>query len=101
MERPSQSPTRTVNHQLDLAVPRSHRYRTIHDRPILYVDEDSRKQFDAKNGVIHGYWKDILNILVTTNDKLTVISELKGVPIARAMSIYIHIYSVCPNKITR
>lgn len=54
-ERPIQCPARTVNHYLDQAVPRSHRHRTIHDRPILYVDKDSRKQFDAKNGVVHGY----------------------------------------------
>ncbi|KAI1015204.1 hypothetical protein LB503_003970 [Fusarium chuoi] len=42
-------------------------------------DDDSTK-FDVKNGVAHGYWKDMLNILaIAANDKLTVIDDPKEV----------------------
>ncbi|KAF5987035.1 hypothetical protein FCOIX_1212 [Fusarium coicis] len=42
-------------------------------------DDDSTK-FDVKNGVAHGYWKDMLNILaIAANDKLTVIDDPKAV----------------------
>ncbi|EMT60789.1 hypothetical protein FOC4_g10012069 [Fusarium odoratissimum] len=42
-------------------------------------DDDSTK-FDVKNGVAHGYWKDLLNILaIAANDKLTVVDDPKEV----------------------
>ncbi|KAK4221980.1 hypothetical protein QBC38DRAFT_490934 [Podospora fimiseda] len=39
-------------------------------------EEGELSRFDVKNGVSHGYWKDLLNILVlAANQKLTVFSD--------------------------
>ena len=41
-----------------------------------HKDEDDPARFDVKNGVAHGYWKDLLNILaLAANDELTVLGE--------------------------
>lgn len=59
---------------------------------ILDIDGDSRKQFDTKNGAIHGYWKDMLNILAfTANDKLSITDKSKGGSTVRAMATCIYI----------
>ncbi|KAK4167476.1 hypothetical protein QBC43DRAFT_367539 [Cladorrhinum sp. PSN259] len=43
-------------------------------------EEDERTRFDVKDGVSHGYWKDMLNLLVmAANDKLTVFSNPRDV----------------------
>jgi hypothetical protein len=53
------------------------------DDDIVLVEEendDDSAKFDVKNGVAHGYWKDLLNILaIAANDKLTVIDDPKEV----------------------
>ncbi|KAH7167964.1 hypothetical protein DER46DRAFT_604469 [Fusarium sp. MPI-SDFR-AT-0072] len=53
------------------------------DDDIVLVEEendDDSTKFDVKNGVAHGYWKDLLNILaIAANDKLTVIDDPKEV----------------------
>ncbi|KAI8624952.1 hypothetical protein F5Y19DRAFT_277957 [Xylariaceae sp. FL1651] len=43
-------------------------------------DADDVTQFDVKNGVSHGYWKDLLNILVLgVNGKLNVLVQPKHI----------------------
>ncbi|KAF4971578.1 hypothetical protein FSARC_1644 [Fusarium sarcochroum] len=53
------------------------------DDDIVLVDEKSDDDYtkhDVKNGVAHGYWKDLLNILaIAANGKLTVLDEPKDV----------------------
>ncbi|KAM0563184.1 hypothetical protein ACHAPJ_000900 [Fusarium lateritium] len=52
------------------------------DGDIVIVDEksDDYTKYDVKNGVAHGYWKDLLNILaMAANDKLTVLDEPRDV----------------------
>ncbi|KAK3990424.1 hypothetical protein QBC44DRAFT_325139 [Cladorrhinum sp. PSN332] len=47
-------------------------------------EEEERTKFDVKNGVSHGYWKDMLNLLaLAANEKLTVFSnpgEILNIP---------------------
>lgn len=44
------------------------------------VDEDDPSRFDVKNGVAHGYWKDLLNLLaLRANDKLDVLADPRDV----------------------
>ncbi|KAK7756951.1 hypothetical protein SLS62_000967 [Diatrype stigma] len=39
-------------------------------------DEDDVSRFDVRNGVSHGYWKDLLNILaLSANGRLTVLAD--------------------------
>ncbi|KAF4332082.1 hypothetical protein FBEOM_14125 [Fusarium beomiforme] len=43
-------------------------------------NDDESTKHDVKNGVAHGYWKDLLNILaIAANDKLTVLDDPKSV----------------------
>ncbi|KAF4455512.1 hypothetical protein F53441_2174 [Fusarium austroafricanum] len=52
------------------------------DDDVVLVDEknDEETRHDVKNGVAHGYWKDLLNILaIAANDKLTVLDNPKDV----------------------
>lgn len=45
-----------------------------------HVDENDPLRFDVKNGVAHGYWKDMLNILaLAANKKLDVLSDPRSV----------------------
>lgn len=40
------------------------------------MDENDRARFDVKNGVAHGYWKDLLNLLaLRVNGKLDVLAN--------------------------
>ncbi|GKU07741.1 hypothetical protein FLAG1_10598 [Fusarium langsethiae] len=50
----------------------------------LVIGEDENKdentKFDVRNGVAHGYWKDLLNILaLAANKKLTVLDDPKDI----------------------
>ncbi|KAG5658565.1 hypothetical protein KAF25_010746 [Fusarium avenaceum] len=53
------------------------------DEDIVIVDngnEDEFTKYNVKNGVAHGYWKDLLNLLaLAANDKLTVLDNPKDV----------------------
>ncbi|KAH7238199.1 hypothetical protein BKA59DRAFT_238206 [Fusarium tricinctum] len=53
------------------------------DEDIVIVDngnEDVSTKYNVKDGVAHGYWKDLLNLLaLTANDKLTVLDNPKDV----------------------
>ncbi|KAM0274486.1 hypothetical protein ACHAPA_000586 [Fusarium lateritium] len=53
------------------------------DDDIVIVDnenEDEFTKYNVKNGVAHGYWKDLLNLLaLAANDKLTVLDDPKDV----------------------
>ncbi|KAM0350213.1 hypothetical protein ACHAPU_003378 [Fusarium lateritium] len=53
------------------------------DDDIVIVEdenEDDSTRYNVKNGVAHGYWKDLLNILaLAVNDKLTVLDNPKDV----------------------
>ncbi|KAK0638949.1 hypothetical protein B0T16DRAFT_422159 [Cercophora newfieldiana] len=43
-------------------------------------DPDTPESFDVRNGVAHGYWKDLLNILaLAANDKLSVLADPKDI----------------------
>ncbi|SPJ82084.1 uncharacterized protein FTOL_09489 [Fusarium torulosum] len=43
-------------------------------------NEDDSTKYNVKNGVAHGYWKDLLNLLaLAANDKLTVLDDPKDV----------------------
>ncbi|KAK0614380.1 hypothetical protein B0T14DRAFT_528411 [Immersiella caudata] len=43
-------------------------------------NEENPESFDVRNGVAHGYWKDLLNILaLSANDKLTVLANPREV----------------------
>jgi hypothetical protein len=50
---------------------------------IVVVDnenEDESTKYNVKNGVAHGYWKDLLNLLaLAANNKLTVLDDPKDV----------------------
>ncbi|KAF3769792.1 hypothetical protein M406DRAFT_247767 [Cryphonectria parasitica EP155] len=44
------------------------------------LDDNDPARFDVKNGVAHGYWKDLLNILALhVNDKLDVLSNPRDI----------------------
>ncbi|KAH8783228.1 hypothetical protein F5883DRAFT_680296 [Diaporthe sp. PMI_573] len=44
------------------------------------MDDDDPARFDVKNGVAHGYWKDLLNILALyVNDKLDVLANPRDI----------------------
>lgn len=44
------------------------------------MDEDDPARFDIKNGVAHGYWKDLLNILaLRVNGKLDVLADPRDI----------------------
>ena len=44
------------------------------------VDENDLARFDVRNGVAHGYWKDLLNILVlSVQGKLDVLANPRGI----------------------
>ncbi|KAM5347865.1 hypothetical protein ACJ41O_007689 [Fusarium nematophilum] len=53
------------------------------DEDIVIVDEKSDEdltKYDVKNGVAHGYWKDLLNILaIAANNKLDALSDPRDV----------------------
>ncbi|CEJ93810.1 hypothetical protein VHEMI09378 [[Torrubiella] hemipterigena] len=54
------------------------------DEDIVLVDapedDTDMSRFDVQHGVSHGYWKDLLNILVlAANDELTVTADVKAV----------------------
>ncbi|KAK8061321.1 hypothetical protein PG994_007687 [Apiospora phragmitis] len=43
-------------------------------------DDEDASAFDVKNGVSHGYWKDLLNILaLSVNEQLTVLANPKDI----------------------
>ncbi|KAK8016201.1 hypothetical protein PG993_014390 [Apiospora rasikravindrae] len=43
-------------------------------------DDEDASAFDVKNGVSHGYWKDLLNILaLSVNEQLTVMADPKDI----------------------
>ncbi|KAI1069840.1 hypothetical protein LB507_007980 [Fusarium sp. FIESC RH6] len=52
------------------------------DDMVIVEDEnqDEASKFDVKNGVAHGYWKDLLNILaLAVNDKLTALDNPRDI----------------------
>lgn len=54
--------------------------RKTEDDEVVLVEEEKEQddltKFDVKNGVSHGYWKDLLNILaIAANGKLNVLSD--------------------------
>lgn len=54
------------------------------DEDIVLVDapedDTDMSRFDVRHGVSHGYWKDLLNLLVlAANDELTVTADVKAV----------------------
>ncbi|RGP73427.1 hypothetical protein FSPOR_2009 [Fusarium sporotrichioides] len=53
------------------------------DDDIVIVEDENKDEntkFDVRNGVAHGYWKDLLNILaLAANKKLTVLDDPKDV----------------------
>lgn len=52
------------------------------DDMVVVEDEnqDEATMFDVKNGVAHGYWKDLLNILtLAVNDKLTALDNPRDI----------------------
>ncbi|CAG7563896.1 unnamed protein product [Fusarium equiseti] len=53
------------------------------DEDIVVVEDENQDEaakFDVKNGVAHGYWKDLLNILaLAVNDKLTALDNPRDI----------------------
>ncbi|RGP77530.1 hypothetical protein FLONG3_4315 [Fusarium longipes] len=50
------------------------------DDVVIVENEDDATKYDIKNGVAHGYWKDLLNILaIAANNKLTVLDDPKDI----------------------